>query len=179
MKMRKFRVTVLMLFFILLFLQNGYAQAGQDAKLYSQAIRSVQSGTTDFAFLQFYKLANSYPESKFLENALFSIGEYYFSTNNYSAAFQIFNKFIKKYPQSKAKFPALAYLLKISNKEQNEALVKELEQKIKAEKRTIFLFGDCKEYTYKSSFSKIYRVLCFIDKMEFYVDGQLFMEILY
>lgn len=176
-EMSKLKFLLGQIFIVMLCLQAAFA--ADDAQLYVAATRLAKAGNIDFAYLQLHKLVNSHPQSRFLENALFSIGEYYFWNNNYYDARETFNRFINDYPQSQAKAFALQYLLKISRLRQQHTLTKELEEKIKTMRRNTFLFRDYKDYKYLSSFAKHYRAKFFIDKIKFYVDEKLFMEIRY
>lgn len=175
--MTKFKCILIIITLILLFLPESYA--GEDERLYSQAVAAVRSGDMDFAFMHLHMILTTYPQSRFAEDSLFAIGEYYFSIADYYDAQRAFNQFIDQYPQSKAKVFALAYLLEIFKIKSNAKLVKRLKEELAASERVSFLFRDFKEYKYSSDVSKSYRALYFIDKIVFYIDGELFAQVSY
>ena len=162
---------------IFLLPDKGYTQGHRS--LYSQAVKYARSGDTDFAFMFFRRFLRTYPESRFSEKALFAIGEYYFQIADYYDAAQIFIRFINNYPQSKARPFALAYLLTLANIMGKEELTKYLEKEIISSQQIAFLFREFKEYKYLSALSKRHKALYFIDKVEFYIDEELFTQVLY
>lgn len=175
-------ITKLKIFFIILlliFLSPHRGDTQEDKKLYSQGIKAARSGDIDFAFMNFYRLLSIFPESEFSEDALFATGEYYFLIGDYYDAARTFNRFINNYPGSEAELFALIYLLEIAKIRGKEKLVKILEKEIVTSQRLAFLFRDFKEYKYLSPLFKSYKVVYFIDKVEFYIDGKLFTKISY
>ncbi|MCQ9207950.1 MAG: outer membrane protein assembly factor BamD [Omnitrophica bacterium] len=167
----------LILFFVLSFCDIAGAQTAKS--LYSQANESLRSDKKDFAFIYFSSIVEKYPESRFAEDALFAVGEYYFEVADYYNAVDNFSSFVNKYPQSQARVFAMAYLLDIAVKRGKIKLIRELEKKIVAFRQFVFLFENSKEYYYLSPFAKEYKVVYFIEKVEFYIDGELFAKIFY
>lgn len=151
--------------------QIVYAQGDQD--LYSQGVSASRRGETDFAFINFHALVETCPDSKYFEHALFSIGEYYFSVANYENAKNTFLKLINKFAKTKTKPFALVYLIEIAKRQNQEDLVKELEKQIIRYKQTSLIFRDFKEYRYVSGFSKRYKAVYFIDRIEIYINNEL------
>ena len=129
--------------------------------------------------MHFRKIICAFPESKYRENCLFAMGEYYFSISDYRDAASSFNKFINDYPKAKAKPFALAYLFKIAKREKNEKLQKELKHAIVSMQQLSLLFRDAKEHKYTSPLSKTYKVTYCIDKVEFHINGKLLTQISY
>jgi hypothetical protein len=162
---------------IILFCNAAYAQDSKE--MYYKAIEAVKSKDSDSAFMYFQLLLKDYPESKYKEDALFATGEYYFAIGDYRDAKSAFLQLITDYPDSKGRLFALVYLLKMAEKQAKESLVENLENRIVTFKQQIFLFKDYKEYKYKSPFSKKYKVIYSIDKVQFYLDGELFAQISY
>jgi outer membrane protein assembly factor BamD (BamD/ComL family) len=171
------KVFFLMLLFIILFSQCAYG--GEDQILFSQGIDFVRSQKFDFALMDFRRLSRSYPKSRFSKKALFATGEYYFLIGDYYDAVIAFQKFITTYPQSKIKQFALAYLLKIAEKDGKRHLAQSLKAEIISSQQLSLLFKDSKEYSCLSAMRKKYRAKYFIDKAEFYVDEELFIKISY
>jgi len=171
----KLRIFFFLVLFIFLIQYNGYSQ--EDKSLYLQATRAARSGKIDFAFMNFRKLLNEYPESKYRQQALFGTGEYYFSIGDYEDAVQSFNKFINSYPESEAKSFAIAYLLHIAKRKGEETVVEKLEKELIGFQQSSLLFRDFEELQYLSPLYKNYKALNFIDKIEIYIDNEIFAKI--
>ncbi len=52
------------------------------------------------ALVSFEKVHKQFPDSQFADESLFRMGQYYYSTGDYSTARQVFQQFIRQYPQS-------------------------------------------------------------------------------
>jgi outer membrane protein assembly factor BamD (BamD/ComL family) len=154
------------------------AYPGEDGELYSNARESAKSGNLNFAFMYYRQILDDFPASKYSEQALFGTGEYYFLTLNFRESASSFIKFIGDYPQSKAKPFALMYLLKIAEKEER-LLMDDFKKDIMGLKQSIFLFKDYKEHKYRSPLLRELKAVYYIDKVEFYVQGELFAKISY
>ena len=83
----------------------------------------------------------------------------------------------EEYPESKSSPFVLAYLIKIAQKNGDEETVKKLEKELIASQQVSLLFRDFKELQYVSAMSKKYKALYFIDKIEIYIDNELFAQI--
>lgn len=175
MKINKILLTILL--FILLFFNYGFSQ--DDGRIYSMAIREVKADNLDFAFMYFRSLLRDYPDSKYAQDGSFAIGEYYFITANYKNAAEAFSNFINDYPDAKGLPFALIYLLRVSRLRQDEPTFEKLKDEIIGLKRLAFLFRESKGYTYKSPLRRKYRMVYYIDKVEFYLDDKLFEKIPY
>ena len=169
---KRFFIVILLIF---LFVQKGYPYGDRD--LYYQAIQTAQSGNTHFAFMYFRRLLREFPESRFFEDSLFTTGEYYFLIDDYFDAKKTFEKFINDYPESRARLFALTYLLKIAEDQQRQSLRQDLEKQILKLKQIVLLFKDFEEYEYTSPLSKKYKAIYFIDRIEIYIDDDLFTKI--
>ena len=170
------------IFFIALFLCvlayiNAYADS--DNRLYLQGVRAAKNGEPDVAFMNFKIFMESAGESKFAQNALFAIGEYYFSISNYDEAFSAFSRFIQDYPRSKARIFALSYLLEIAKKQKNITLAEKIEKAIVSARQVVLLFAESKESKYLSSLFKKHKAVYFIDRVDFYIDDVFFTKARY
>lgn len=170
-----FKVSILFLFLFLLFSQTLFAE--EDAQVYSRAREAAQSGHMDFAFMYYRSILNDYPDSKFKAQALFAQGEYYFLLPNYHESASLFNKFISLNPDPKEKLFALAYLLKIAQIQGNESLEKDLQKTILTLNPMDLVFRDFKEYNYRSPLDRKHKAVFRIDKIQFYVQGEMFVQI--
>ncbi len=155
----------------------AYPLAGRG--LYYKRFHAARFGDKDFAFMNFKMFLGDFPKSKLAKEALFAVGEYYFSISDYRDAAKSFIGFIDLYPESKAKLFALAYLREIAKHEKNEELIEKISKEIITSKQLRLLFSEFKEYVYWSAFSNKYKAVFFIDKVEIYIDGDLFTELSY
>ncbi|MDP1854279.1 MAG: outer membrane protein assembly factor BamD [Candidatus Omnitrophota bacterium] len=176
-KIRTVTVFFIAMFIILSICPLVYAQ--MDKSLYFQGIRAAKNGELDSAFMNFKMFLDDFGESKLAENALFAVGEYYFLTSNYYDAFAAFNRFVKKYPKSKARVFALVYLLEIAKRQKNAELVENLEKEIISSRQVVLLFAESKEYKYLSAFLRSHKAIYSIDKVEFYIDDLFFAKVYY
>ncbi len=154
-----------------------YAQ--ESGYRYAQAMEAVNSHDENTAFMHFRSLLADYPDSRYAEPALFATAEYYFSIADYQDSWQSFSRFVNDYPDSRGKLFALAYLLNIAGKQNKEALVKGLEKEIVLFRQMTFLFRNSKEFKYLSALRKKYKAVYYIDKVEFYVNNELYAQISY
>ncbi|WP_457754892.1 tol-pal system protein YbgF [Thermovibrio ammonificans] len=73
--------------------------------LYRQAFDAMEAGNFDKAQQLFEQLVQQYPDSDLADNALYWIGEIYYSHNDYQTAANYFQQVIDKYPNGN-KVPA-------------------------------------------------------------------------
>lgn len=168
-------LVILVLFF--LFCPAVYSQDSNE--IYREGIEAARAGDLDYAFMYFQALVREYPESRHGQDALFAVGEYYFKMADYADANNVFIKLINTYPDSRGEIFALAYLLKIAESQDKADLAQDLAEEIITSKRLILLFKDSKEYKYKSPLRKAYKAVYYMDKVNFYLDGELFVQISY
>lgn len=176
--MRKIRIVILG-FLIMAACFRGMVFAQAESWLYTEAIKEANKGNYEFAFLNLHSLIETYPESKYLENALFTIGEHHFKDNNSAGAAEAFSQLLEKFPDSQSTLFALAYLAKIAQKRKAEELVSNLEKAIVTFHKLSLVFRDSKEFTYKSAFGNRYKAVYFIDKVALYKNDELFTLVLY
>lgn len=177
MKIRVVTVFLVAIFIAVLICPLVYAQT--DKSLYSQGVRAAKSGELDSAFMNFKMFLDDFKESKLAENALFAVGEYYFLTSNYYDAFATFNRFVRKYPKSKARIFALVYLLEMAKRQKNEEFVENLEKEIISSRQVVLLFIESKESKYLSAFLRNHKAVYSIDKVEFYIDDRFVTKVYY
>ena len=156
------------------FFSSYQAFANSANFLYEEGIKAAKSENFDRAFMNFRALIREYPKFRFREKALFGLGEYYFHIADYRDASLIFIQLIDNYPDSESKIFSLAYLLEIAKKQQSQDLIEKLEKDILTFKQHSFIFKDFKKYSYSSPLAKKYKAVYFIDKIEFYINGELF-----
>jgi len=149
------------------------------SQIYSKAVKFAKSGQSDFAFMYYSKLLRNYPMSRYRDQALFATGEYYFRISDIKQATAAFQAFVDEYPDSDERLYALAYLLSIANKDNDELFSQGLEKQIIALQQVSFIFRESKEIVYRSPLYQNYKAIIHIDKIEFYVEGELFAKVSY
>jgi len=163
----------------LVVLSFNIAFALSEREIYDAAIKAVRSRNMDFAFMNFRALLIQYPQSQYTEKALFATGEYFFASGDYRDAASLFSRYITEYFDAKGYIFALAYLFKIAEKQGQANLIEKLQKEIVTFRQHSFLFRDFKAYTYRSPFAKDYKVVYYINKVEFLVDDAPFADISY
>ena len=168
-----------LIFFVISFwfVSTGFAPGAFE--MYSKAVKFAKAGQDHFAFMHYNELLRNYPMSEYREQALFAIGEYYFRMPDFQEAAEAFQTFLKDYPDSEEKLYALAYLLNIANKDKIELSVQSLEKQIINLQQVSFVFRESKEVSYRSPLNQHYKTVIHIDKIEFYVEGELFAKVSY
>lgn len=164
---------------LLIILSPYTAYAREDAHIYSEGLKAAQNGDRETAFMYFRSLLTDFADSKYSQGALFATGEYYFLKADFHDAALAFIRFIKEYPDSRIKPFVFSYLLHIAKKEKKESLAKDLEKSIVNYHKLSLLFRNFKKYEYRSGLSRLYKAVYYIDKVEFYIDGNMFAKISY
>ena len=173
------RTKIIPALFIFALSFSGLAFAQEEGWLYATAVSEAKAGNFEFSFLHLHSLISSYPKSKYLENALFAIGEYHFKDNNFADAADSFSELLEKFPDSQSTVFALVYLLKIAQARQVENLPANLEKAIATFHKISLVFKNFKEFTYSSAFRNKYKAVYYIDKVELYKDDELFARVNY
>lgn len=154
-------------------------RTGEDAELYSLARKAGSEASYDQAFIYCQSLLTNYPNSKYKEQSIFGMGEYYFLVADYLDAQNTFETFINQYPKSKGVLFAQVYLYKIATLTGNKTLKKKTLKEIVSLKRMIFVFREFKEFNYQSALLGNYRGIYSINKIEIYNEGKLVEQIPY
>lgn len=175
----KKQVKVIIVFFMCLAVISPLVFAQSGRSVYFRGIRAAKSGKNDFAFMYFRDFFQNEPNSPLAEHALFALGEYCYFSGNLSQAAQFFNRFIARYPKSKAKIFACGYLLDSARKSNRQELAKRIEREIVTFYQLSLVFSKYKRFVYNSAFDKKYKALYYMNKVEIYIDDRLFTEIVY
>jgi outer membrane protein assembly factor BamD (BamD/ComL family) len=144
---------------------------------WQEAVRSVQQGDYDFAFMGFKTILENYSDSSRCMAAEFAMGEYFFLQKNFGMASDEFKDFYTKYPQHQESLAALVYLFKIAQIENRTEDIKEYREKIASFRQLAFIFNDRRSFKFVSGFLHKHRLVYHINKVELYVNGKLFAEV--
>lgn len=171
--------SIILLIMVFSFLLPGLKQACGNEKDYRLAKNAVNSGNREFAFMHFSSVLKNDSNPLHLREALFATGEYYFLNSNYTDAFGALKEFVKNYPDSEMQPIAFFYLLKISQYWKNDHLAESIEKQIIGLNRVVLLFKETREYNFKSPMGMDYKLIYYIDRIEFYSNGKLQAQIFY
>ncbi len=177
--MTKMRSGLIIFFLTLHMLYQPTAHAGEETRLYAQAVKAAKSGRPDFAFMYYSAILRNYPQSEYRERALFASGEYDYQLPNTAEAARMFESFIADYPQSPGRLFALAYLYKAAETQENQSALDDLKKEILTFRQVGLVFKEFKEREYHSPLERMHRAVFHIDKVEFYIAGDLFVQVSY
>ncbi len=144
---------------------------------WKDAVGSAKQGEYDFAFMDFRTLLENHPDSRYSLAAEFAQGEYYFLQNNLQMASAEFRNFYTKYPHHEEALITLAYLFRIAQIQNQPDAMKEYRKKAASFRQLIFIFNDKKFYKFLSGFQRKHKLVYYINKVDLYVNGQLFTEV--
>jgi hypothetical protein len=156
--------------------------AGEAGARYDKAIRCIKLKQPDFAFMEFRSILRDFPKSSLAQKSMFAMAEYYYDHKMYYDAILNFTEHINNNPRSKkANIFAKTYLLKIMEEIKDPTWEeKRMLENVKKDffSKPLFLVSArYKETSYKSVSRNKFRVRYYIDKVEVYRNGQLFVKI--
>ena len=144
---------------------------------WKEAVGFAKQGENDFAFMDFNTLLEEYPKSRYAMAAEFAQGEYYFLQNNLQMASNEFKNVYAQYPQHEEALIALVYLFKIAQIQQHPDDMKAYHHKAATFRQLTFIFNDEKSFKFLSGFQRKHKLVYYINKVELYVNGELFTEV--
>lgn len=163
----------------LLSLHVAFALANEEKRCYKLGVAASRRGDTDAAFMYFREVVRGSVNSPYYDEALFATGEYYFLHHILHEASAAFSRFLELYPDNPNRIFALAYLLKIAQEKNEPYLAARVRHQIVTMQQVSLLFRDSKQYEYTSCLTRNLKVIYYIDKVEFYANGELFTTIPY
>lgn len=162
------RIAVACLLAALLFSME--ARASDDSDDYGRALAAARSKDLPTALMHFRPLTTH--ESPYRQAALFAVGEYAILNNIQSEAIPALTALVRDYPESRYRVFALWYLMTLAEKLGKADIAKEYQQHIIGLRQHSFLFRKSKESSIRSPLNRTLRVVYYIDKVEFYADGE-------
>lgn len=144
---------------------------------YHGIVREIKRGELDFAFLKLKDYLKEHPESTYVPRVRFAICEYYFQRKNYRNAIEELYKYIVDYPEDKSAVFTQAILYKILLEYRDESPLLEKLRKIFFSKYLFLVFSEAKIKHYRSIMNNTYKIVEYIDRMEFYKNNELFFKI--
>lgn len=155
---------------------------GQDVNLeYKLAVKAAKQGEIDFAYMHYREILRNFTQTKYHEKALFAKGEYFFYIPDYPQAKMALETYLQEYADRnpRGKIFALAYLYKIAEIQNNQEELKRLADEIVSFKQLSLVFKDHKELKFISPFQRQSNADFYIDKVEFFIEDELFIKITY
>jgi hypothetical protein len=153
-----------------------YARARYDA-----AIRYIKNKQPDFALMEFRSVIRDFPKSPLAQRSVFAIAEYCYDNKMYHEAINDFTRYVRSCPDPKAGVFAKAYLLKIIEESNDPTWEeKKMFDDIKKEifsKPLFLLFKEYKKTSYQSPSRNRFKIKYYIDNIEVYRNGQLFLTL--
>lgn len=154
------------------------AYAGESGYFFAKAKEAARTGQLDAAFMNYRFLLINDPDFKLRHLALFANGEYNFLMSSYAEATSLFKDYLETKTDDQSKLFALAYLYKMAEIKKEKDLFQKWQKQIVALKQHLFLFQEAKEYLYQSPLLRAHRAVFSIDKIEFFIEGDLFAQII-
>jgi len=161
--------------FILLFIQLSCANTANS--LYEDVLRDIEAGSIDFAFMKLNNYLRDYPNSPEAPEIKFALIEYYFQTDNYRGAIDLFTDYLIGYPEEKNHIFAQAILYRILLEYNGESeLIAELKERFFS--KPIFnIFSGAKIKTYKSILNNNYKIADSASEIVIYKNNKPFIKV--
>ncbi|MCK4423215.1 MAG: hypothetical protein KAV18_04010, partial [Candidatus Omnitrophica bacterium] len=151
-------------------------------KEYIEAINLCKKGKNEFGLLKFNKVIEKYPDSPWTRMSIFSAAEIYVGLNCYNDAVKLWIRYMSDYPDNKETILAKIYLvitmtrMKGASEVEAEQFLEQLKKQIFS--KPVFLgFKEYKKYVYKSAVKNKYELREYVDKIEVYLNGEIFYKI--
>jgi mRNA-degrading endonuclease HigB of HigAB toxin-antitoxin module len=88
-----------------------------------------------------------------------------------------FESFYTKYPQHEESLIALAYLFQIAKIQKHPLDMKKYRNMAATFRQLTFIFNDKKSFKFISGFQREHKLVYYINKVDLYVNGELFTEV--
>lgn len=162
-----------------LILMAGAASAFalNDRQIYRSARQYALQGWRDFAFMEYRKIIHGFPDSRHRPDALFAAAEYYYWAKDYPRAKEQFTAYLEDPRDPVKSLFATAYLYRIAGRDGNTAAVSGFIKDIITFQRQAFVFTSRKESPFVSPLGRECKAVYEIDRIQFFIEGELFAEI--
>ena len=144
---------------------------------WKEAVGFAKQEEYDFAFMDFKTILDNCPHSPYCLDAEFAQGEYYFLQNDLNLATDVFKNFYTQYPNQEKALIALAYLYQIAKIENHADDMKKYRNMAAGFRQLTFIFNDKKSFKFVSGFQRKHKLVYYINKVDLYVNGELFTEV--
>ena len=170
-----YRIKFLVL--VLALISISCATFSQENVRYREALRESSSGNMFFAFMKFDKYLEDYPGSIHSQQVRFAVCEYLVDVKNYNSAIRKLKEYIQEYPNDKSTLFAKALLyLSISRYNSETELIEKIKQDFFS-KSLLLVFSDSKSNSYTSILKNTYKIVDYLDRVEFLKNDFLFLTV--
>lgn len=148
--------------------------------LYREALQNAKQGELNATLFTLRRLLRDYPDSRYVADTKFALGEYYFRENVYQDSYNIFLDFLENYPEHQATPFALAMIHKLLMKYNQGKMYMPLNEKIRNKffnKPLFLLFSKSRNKTYHSLLNTRFIIREYIDKIEILKDNETFLVV--
>ena len=151
-------------------------------KEYLEAVNFCKKGENEFGLLKFKQVIEKYPDTPWARKSIFSAAEIYVGLNGYHDAVKLWIRYMSDYPDNKETMLAKVYLIVTMTRMKGPSEV-EAKQFLEQLKKQIFSspvflgFAEYKKYEYESAIKNKYELLEYVDKIEVYLNEELFYKI--
>ncbi len=153
------------------------AQAGEDAKVYDQALKASHGGQKELVHMYYRRILRDFPHSPYARQALFSQGQFQFLHKQDDGAAAAFRAWLERYPDDQARLFAWMYLYQIAKNQNDEAKMRQFRQDILTFRQVGLVFKDSKEFKFRSPLGYMCRAVFRIDRVDFFVEERLFAQV--
>ncbi|OGX19191.1 MAG: hypothetical protein A3K83_07075 [Omnitrophica WOR_2 bacterium RBG_13_44_8b] len=153
------------------------ATFSEDNLSYREALREATSGNRYFAVIKLEKYLQEFPESSHSQEVRFAVCEYLVDDKNYSGAIRKLKGYIQDYSNDKSTVFAKALLyLAISRYKTEPELIEKIRQDFFS-KSLLLVFSDSKSNSYTSILNNTYKIVDYLDRVEFFKNDFLFLTV--
>lgn len=145
--------------------------------LFLEAEAQAKAHKYDFAFILLGDYLKNNPGGRRGADARFALAEYYYLRKNYRPASVELTKYFQDYHDAPSAIFAKAMLYKIlQEKEEHIEITDKLKQDFFS--RPLFLvFSQSHAASYVSALNNTYKIMDYVDKIEVYLNDEIFLEI--
>ncbi len=146
-----------------------------------QAAYEYREGKYEKALIYLRSMRRETQDPKRLAEIQFGIGECFFYQRAYFESLDAFRQHLKDCPEHKTAVFVKMYLAKTlsllkTNTQEGEALKKEVEEFLYSV--PLFLaFKECRKKSYKSIVGNVYELHEYVNRVEIYLNGEVFFKI--
>ena len=159
------------------YISSMSASVSPETLNYQDALEDAKGGKSDFGLVKFDNYLKEYPNSPHKQGIKFAIIEYYLQINDYQDAILNLKQYIEEYPKDKSTVFAKALAYKaISEYGLNRELIEPIKEGFFS-KSLFLIFSESKTKSYTSILGNTYKIVDYIDKIQFLKNNELFLEV--
>lgn len=162
---------------VLVLISISCATSTREFVLYEDILSEARSENIHFALMRFNNYLKEFPETGHKQQIKFAICELYAQINDFQDAIRKLKEYIEEYPQEKSTVFARALLYRaISEYKSEPALIEKIKEGFFS-KSLFLVFSESKTKSYRSILDNTYKIVDYIDKIEFYKNNALILSV--